>query len=258
MTYYIPPKYTTNGFRIDDLLQEATNYYQSKKNISVEEALDAIAKKYGYSDWNEIMEGGFYPIRDDFFDRYFQEKNARKEIDDLYQDYLKERNKKDSPETHRNYVLLEYEKFKRLGLNKLIYTHIDITPDELLQKIDSHFEKFGIKGFLPQNLSNDILEGLIINYKRAFDIAKNIDTEDSQEDKKIGCHAHPLLKCTLYLLLHRGTEITLDEEELYSFTESYLIHLNNEWVSRLSEIQFSKPTLDDIFDQTKPISIKII
>ncbi len=121
-----------------------------------------------------------------------------------------------------------------------------------VDKLHRHIKKNGAKGLLPQNLTNELLDRMLLE----------VDALERDETDEIP--SSTLLLSILYLAdpsadFNKKMEITIDPEELMEYFDLYMIAIMLEEKRRANEVKIaaaSLPTIENIFDQNRKIEIE--
>ncbi|MBO1273665.1 hypothetical protein J3L11_18720 [Shewanella sp. 4t3-1-2LB] len=155
MNYKYTPRFTPCARSIQVLKGEASTIKKSTESMSHRDSLDSVAKLYGYSNWNEIINSK-NPFRDKFFAEMYSRK-GKSTWKDIYKNYLKTKELTDCADSFRMFVVEHYKSFEKLGINNIARTGTRIDDDVLLQELVDHLQAKSIAGFLPQNLPSYLL-----------------------------------------------------------------------------------------------------
>ena len=119
-----------------------------------------------------------------------------------------------------------------------------------VDKLYRHVEKNGIKGLLPQNLTDELLDKM------------NLEADAINEDKTGESPSSTLLMAVLYLVggskISKKMEIKIDQELLMEYFDLYVLSLRFEDMRRKKVISMSiesLPTLKNIFDPERSMDI---
>jgi len=120
-------------------------------------------------------------------------------------------------------------------------------------KLIAHVKKYGIKGLLPQNLTNDLLDRMILE--------GNTLDEDRTEETPMSVVLLAILHLISGPKISKKMEIRIDPELLMEHFDSYIALLKIEDLRRKKDIEISNeslPTLENIFDSKRSIDITML
>lgn len=120
-------------------------------------------------------------------------------------------------------------------------------------KLIAHVEKYGIRGLLPQNLTDDLLDRM------------NLEGNTLDEDRAEEIPMSVVLLAILHLIngpkISKKMEIRIEPELLMEHFYSYIALLKIEDMRRKKDIEISNeslPTLKNIFDSKRSIDITML
>lgn len=158
-------KYTQDAYSIKTLKKEA-KILAEEQGLKLSAAQHLIAKSCGYSDWNAIVAQKPNKDRDNFYREMYKEglKDWR------FLDYIEKQELESSKENLRKWMIQCYQFMENSGYQERTYRLY--SSDGLLQVVSSVLLTKGLDGFLPQNLSNDILQSLLYYWRSSEDDGK--------------------------------------------------------------------------------------
>jgi len=122
-----------------------------------------------------------------------------------------------------------------------------------LSKLGKHIERYGIKGLLPHNLTDELLDRM------------NLEGDAIENDTADYMPSSTLLMTILCLLnghkITKNTKITIERELLLDYFDFYIIALRLEDMRRKKDIEIEDeflPTEKNIFDKTRVVEFKWI
>lgn len=120
-------------------------------------------------------------------------------------------------------------------------------------KLIAHVKKYGIKGLLPQNLTDELLDRM------------NLEGNTIDEDRTEEIPMSVVLLAILHLIsgpkISKNMEIRIEPELLMEHFYSYIALLKIEDMRRKKDIEVSNeslPTLENIFDSKRSIDITVL
>lgn len=120
-------------------------------------------------------------------------------------------------------------------------------------KLITHVKKYGIKGLLPQNLTDELLDRM------------NLEGNTMDEDRIEEVPMSVVLLAVLHLIsgpnISMEMEIRIEPELLMEHFYSYITLLKLEDLRRKKDIEISNeslPTLENIFDSKRNIDITML
>lgn len=120
-------------------------------------------------------------------------------------------------------------------------------------KLIAHIKKYGIKGLLPQNLTDELLDRM------------NLEGNAMDEDRTEETPMSVVLLAVLHLIsgskISEEMKIEIDPELLMEHFYSYIALLKIEDMRRKKDIEISNeslPTLENIFDSKRNIDITLL
>lgn len=234
------PRYTSNGFSHSCLIKRAKEYRNSTKSkLSLNQAKNKIAQDINFKNWRAIEKEPRNQTRDIFYHDAFSD---RKSYYDEYEQYLKDSGTEQSIQAYRDFVVKKFQQGSFKNKNK--------NDDSLLQEIIDRLQSFGPDSLLPQNLP----DYLFIKVRDSFE---SLSLENNEES---------LVPTQIIILLNGAIEaqknptwngkVTLSEEAFIAQIDSYLIHLSLEHFKRSLGLEYTSPTLSDLFNPEHQMEIK--
>jgi len=206
-------------------------------------ALDQIAIKYKYSSWNEI-DALKSPFRDQIFGDYFENPN----IFQFHFEWWQKQNKKDSSLDCKREFIVHF--FNKLNRPKPIRRMGKI--EDVSQYLLEHLRTNGVSGFLPENLSDELLNQLAFD----FENFANKNNEGLDESEQEGFTS--LLTVVLVIEAYNRQEfkeICIQGDDLYIKILSYGIELVLEHISRQTTLINDRPTLKNILARKRTVTM---
>ncbi|MGM0609279.1 MAG: glyoxalase superfamily protein [Candidatus Muiribacteriota bacterium] len=233
------PMYTQCGRSVNTLKGYAKKLKKTNPNLSHIAALNTIARKYGYSDWNEIINRKNI-FRDYFFAILYQDKGFEP-VKNCYIKYIKDNNKLDSSDSFREFIVHQFSVIEKVSLIDPETAKKNVENNDYLPDLNDLLMNYGHESLLPQNLTDYLLNILIDEY---------------YVSEKISGFLFVILAILSY---EQNTyEIILSIEDLYEHMELYYIALEMEYINRRKVIVFERPTIDNLFDPNRSISFEFM
>ncbi|MBO1927489.1 hypothetical protein J3998_07850 [Thiomicrorhabdus sp. 6S2-11] len=236
------PRYTSNGFSHKSLLDRARQFRNdNESHLSLHQAKNQIAQDVGFKNWKILEKEPTNRNRDSF---YYDAFSDREKYQARYEVFLEESGVEQSMDAYRDFVVQEFQRESSNKENKV--------EVQLLQEIIDRLQAFGPESLLPQNFP----EYLLIKVGDAFESFFSEDEEASTST--VPPEIIILLNAAITSEKNRNWngEMTISEQKFMDDLDAYRLYLSFERFKRSLGLEYSPPTISNIFDPNHKVEIK--
>ncbi|MGY4089058.1 hypothetical protein [Aeromonas veronii] len=243
-------RYTACGRSFNKLRNDAKAL---KKNcgLTLRQSLDKIARDINYSNWDELANQKPNMERDRFFQFMYDNENSRL-MNSEYMKFLNKKSLSDNCDNYRRFICVHWDlKRKTFGASSEILQE-PMDPFLFINNLRHCYNKFGAVCFMPQNMTNEMLQTVTLGAQIFLGDIKNIpdDIQNTFVDTTLIC-VHGIKS------YQTSTNYAFSNKELIENITTYYRLCGLEHLSRTSNIKVSLPSIDTIFTENAMLQLKI-
>lgn len=251
--------YTSNGFRLKNLKIRAKTIAK-ERNLSHRQSLDYVAKKAGFTCWNNLINEDVEPERKEFFRYAFKEKGAFQE---LFETYCSARSVQKSHDTYREFVVHQFELHQkgRREEKRNYSCHKTIVIDGFIKEWSARLEMFGTEALLPQNIPDYLLFPALGHLRNLFGSSVFSVNEPIEVGSDEAYGLRVIMDSVVRLIQHnRGDKteaVDISNDEISDALECYYLHLMLESAKRTYQLKIESLTLNNILDRNATLKANL-